>query len=57
LNSAVEVEDYEPIRKGELEFDKGEIEKIIEIRLAEKDEDDLEDEEIFIVFGVRLFDP
>ncbi|CDW75956.1 na ca-exchange isoform a [Stylonychia lemnae] len=58
VNCAVEGEDFEPIRKAELEFDIGELEKQIDIKLAEKDDDELdEDDEIYLVFNVKLFDP
>lgn len=57
-NIAFEDDDFEPIKKAELTFDKGEIEKVIEIKLnVEEDEDDEEQENIYLVFGVRLFDP
>lgn len=58
LNSAVEGDDFEPIRKAELEFDIGELEKQIVIKLVEKDDDEIEEEdEIYLVFNVRLFEP
>lgn len=58
MNAAAEAEDFEPIRKAELEFDVGELEKQIDIKLAEKDEDDIEEEgQIYLVFNVKLFDP
>eukprot|EP00347_Sterkiella_histriomuscorum_P006709 403351736 len=58
LNAAAEAEDFEPIRKAELEFDVGELEKQIDIKLVEKDEEEIEEEgEIYLVFKVRLLDP
>ena len=55
VNAALEVEDFEPIKKAELDFDKGEIEKTIEIKLIEKDEYELEEEQVYLMFRVRLF--
>jgi hypothetical protein len=40
-NSAREDEDFEPIRKAEITFDSGEIEKTIEIKLNIEDDDDI----------------
>lgn len=57
MNSALEGEDFEPLKRAELEFDRGEIEKQIEVKLAEKDDEDVEDDEVYMVFAVKLFDP
>ena len=57
LSSAVEGDDYEPIKKAELEFNSGELEKQIQIKLVEKSEEQIEEEEIYLVFRVTLFDP
>jgi hypothetical protein len=50
MNSALENEDYDPINKGEIAFDVGEIEKVIDIKLADKDEDEYDDEEVYLIF-------
>lgn len=39
LSMAIEGEDYEPIKKADLDFDTGEVEKHIIIKLAEKVEE------------------
>ena len=44
MNSALEIEDFEPLKRAELEFDRGEIEKQIEVNLAEKDDEEVEDD-------------
>jgi hypothetical protein len=37
MNAAIENEDFDPIQKGELSFDKGEIEKSFEVKLIERE--------------------
>ena len=46
----MEGEDYEPIRRIEMEFDKGELEKHIIIKLIEKEIEEIEETEIYMVF-------